>query len=66
WVLPIQGTDETAYLYMGDRWAGAWDGPVNESRYVWLPLTFPDSRTMSMSWAEEVTIDTETGQITAP
>ncbi|MGP3972401.1 family 43 glycosylhydrolase, partial [Streptomyces sp. 6N223] len=42
WVLPIQGTDETAYLYMGDRWAGAWDGPVNESRYVWLPLTFPD------------------------
>jgi hypothetical protein len=64
WVLPIQGSETTSYLYLGDRWAGAWDGPVNDSRYVWLPLTFPDSTTMSMNWAAEVTIDTAAGTVT--
>ncbi|MEV4103140.1 RICIN domain-containing protein [Nonomuraea sp. NPDC049649] len=28
YVLPIQGSQTTGYLYMGDRWAGAWGGPV--------------------------------------
>ena len=37
YVLPIQGTSTTSYLYLGDRWAGAWGGPVNDSQYVWLP-----------------------------
>lgn len=64
-VLPIQGTNTTSYLYMGDRWAGAWGGPVGDSQYVWLPITFPNATSMSLNWAPSITIDTATGTITA-
>ena len=60
-VLPIQGA---SYLYMGDRWAGAWGGPVNDSSYVWLPIAFPSATTMSLSWYPTVTIDTAAGTVT--
>ncbi|SCL34298.1 Glycosyl hydrolases family 43 [Micromonospora nigra] len=63
-VLPIQGTSTTSYLYMGDRWAGAWGGPVNDSQYVWLPITFPSATTMSLTWYPTITVDTATGTIT--
>jgi hypothetical protein len=59
-VLPIGNS----FLYMGDRWAGAWGGPVNDSQYVWLPITFPSATTMSMSWSPQVTIDTAAGTVT--
>nr|WP_309148194.1 RICIN domain-containing protein [Micromonospora endophytica] len=64
-VLPIQGTTTTSYLYLGDRWAGAWGGPVNDSQYVWLPITFPSSTSMSLNWAPSITVDTQTGTVTA-
>jgi hypothetical protein len=63
-VLPIQGTSTTSYLYMGDRWAGAWSGPVNDSQYVWLPITFPTSTSMSLNWYPSITVDTATGAVT--
>ncbi|WAU84257.1 RICIN domain-containing protein [Streptomyces sp. Qhu-G9] len=64
YVLPVQGSSGTSYLYMGDRWGNAFGGTVNDSRYVWLPLTFPSSTTMSMSWSPEVTVDTAAGTVT--
>ncbi|WP_049561906.1 RICIN domain-containing protein [Nonomuraea sp. SBT364] len=64
YVLPIQGSATTSYLYMGDRWAGAWGGPVNDSQYVWLPITFPSATSMSLAWHPQITIDTATGTIT--
>ncbi|MCZ4608136.1 RICIN domain-containing protein [Streptomyces sp. Lzd4kr] len=63
YVLPVQGTSATSYLYLGDRWGNSFGGTVNDSRYVWLPLTFPSSTSMSMSWSPEVTVDTATGAI---
>ncbi|MFF1676621.1 RICIN domain-containing protein [Streptomyces sp. NPDC058256] len=63
YVLPVQGTSGTSYLYMGDRWGNAFGGTVNDSRYVWLPLTFPTSTTMSMSWSPEVTVDATAGTV---
>jgi hypothetical protein len=63
-VLPVQGTSGTSYLYLGDRWGNSFDGTVNDSRYVWLPLTFSNSTTMSMAWSPEVTIDTAAGTVT--
>lgn len=63
YVLPVQGTSGTSYLYMGDRWGNAFGGTVNDSRYVWLPLTFPTSTTMSMTWSPEVTVDTTAGTV---
>ncbi|MFC4534661.1 RICIN domain-containing protein [Sphaerisporangium dianthi] len=65
YVLPIQGSATTSYLYMGDRWAGAWGGPVNDSQYVWLPLQFPSSTTMTMANATSITVDTATGTLAA-
>lgn len=63
YVIPVEGSSTTSYLYMGDRWAGAWGGAVNTSEYVWLPLTFPTGTTLSMSWYDGLTIDTATGAI---
>ncbi|GAA2208088.1 RICIN domain-containing protein [Nonomuraea monospora] len=63
-VLPVQGTSGTSYLYLGDRWAGAWGGPVNDSRYVWLPVQFPTNTTMSLTYARRLTLDTATGTLT--
>ncbi|WP_437948424.1 RICIN domain-containing protein [Sorangium sp. So ce296] len=64
YVLPVQGSAGTAYLYMGDRWAGAWGGRVNDSTYVWQPISFPSDTTMSMSWNNTLTIDTAAGSVT--
>lgn len=61
--LVIQGSSTTSYLYMGDRWAGAWGGKVNESHYVWLPLRFASDTSMTMPWTPEVTIDIATGEV---
>lgn len=63
-VVPVEGTSGTAYLYMGDRWAGAWGGPVNDSTYVWMPITFSSNAAMSMSWANTLTIDAMAGTVT--
>jgi ricin-type beta-trefoil lectin protein/glycosyl hydrolase family 43 len=65
YVLPIQGSQTTSYLYLGDRWAGAWGGPVSDSGYVWLPITFSSNTTMSMANADQVVIDTATGTLSA-
>ncbi|MFJ1709436.1 RICIN domain-containing protein [Kitasatospora sp. NPDC088346] len=64
-VLPVEGSETTSYLYIGDRWAGVWSDPkrVNDSTYVWLPLEFPDATTMTLPWYTEVSIDTATGRI---
>ncbi|MFF4543865.1 RICIN domain-containing protein [Streptomyces sp. NPDC001435] len=64
YVLPVTGTSGTSYLYMGDRWGNSFGGTVNDSRYVWLPLIFPTSTSMSMSWYPEVSVDTSAGTVT--
>ncbi|GAA2447545.1 RICIN domain-containing protein [Streptomyces macrosporus] len=62
-VLPVQGSRTTSYLYLGDRWGNSFGGTVNDSRYVWLPLSFPTSTSMTMDWYPELTIDTATGTV---
>ncbi|MDN3297634.1 RICIN domain-containing protein [Streptomyces ficellus] len=64
WVLPVQGTRATSYLYLGDRWGNSFGQKVNDSRYVWAPLSFPTSTTMTMDWYPELVIDTEAGTVT--
>jgi hypothetical protein len=63
-VLPVVGATGTAYLYMGDRWAGAWGGPVNDSTFIFLPISFASNTSMSMTWNNTVTIDAAAGTIT--
>ncbi|MFZ3468768.1 RICIN domain-containing protein [Streptomyces sp. 4.24] len=63
YVLPVQGTRGTGYLYMGDRWGNATGGTVNDSQYVWLPLAFPTSTTMTMDYSPQVTVNTAAGTV---
>ncbi|MFF6984268.1 RICIN domain-containing protein [Streptomyces sp. NPDC008343] len=64
-VLPVQGASGTSYLYMGDRWGNSKliNGTVNDSQYVWLPLSFPTRTTMTLPWYPQVSIDAEAGTV---
>ncbi|MFE8017890.1 RICIN domain-containing protein [Streptomyces antibioticus] len=62
-VLPVEGQQGTSYLYMGDRWGNSMDGTVNDSQYVWLPLSFPTRTTMNLPWYPQVAIDTVAGTV---
>jgi hypothetical protein len=64
YVLPVQGTNATSYLYLGDRWGNSFGKTVNDSRYVWLPLTFPSATSLSMAWSPELVIDSAAGTVT--
>ncbi|GAA3088467.1 RICIN domain-containing protein [Streptomyces roseofulvus] len=63
-VLPVQGTKGTDYLYMGDRWGDSMGGTVNDSQYVWLPLLFPTATTMTLDYSPQITVDTAAGTVT--
>ncbi|RPE28553.1 RICIN domain-containing protein [Kitasatospora cineracea] len=63
YVLPVQGTSGTGYLYMGDRWGNWTGGTVNDSQYVWLPLTFPTATSMTMGDSPQITVDTAAGTV---
>ncbi|MGW2643043.1 RICIN domain-containing protein [Streptomyces sp. NPDC001348] len=63
-VLPVQGTAGTSYLYMGDRWGNSMGGTVEDSQYVWLPLTFPTNTTMDLPWYPQIAVDTAAGTVT--
>jgi Ricin-type beta-trefoil lectin domain/Glycosyl hydrolases family 43 len=63
-VLPVQGSTTTSYLYLGDRWGPGFGGSYADSQYVWLPLRFPTSTTLAMDWSPTITIDTATGVVT--
>ncbi|MER5307738.1 RICIN domain-containing protein [Streptomyces sp. NPDC002773] len=63
YVLPVQGTSGTSYLYMGDRWGNSMGGMVNDSQYVWAPLKFPTPTTMTMDYFPQLTIDTAAGTV---
>lgn len=62
-VLPVQGSSATSYLYMGDRWGNSMGGSVNDSQYVWLPLAFPTRTTMDLPWYPQISLDTDTGAV---
>ncbi|MGW6912924.1 RICIN domain-containing protein [Kitasatospora sp. NPDC054939] len=62
-VLPVQGSGGTDYLYMGDRWGNSMGGMVNDSQYVWLPLEFPTDTTMTMGYSPQITVNAATGNV---
>ncbi|WP_031152839.1 RICIN domain-containing protein [Streptomyces xanthophaeus] len=64
YVLPVEGmSGVTTYMYMGDRWGNSMGGMVNDSQYIWLPLTFPTSTTLSMEYFPQITIAAEAGTV---
>ena len=65
YVIGVTSGTETSYLYLGDRWAGAYGGPVNESSYIWLPITFDADDRMSLSWSNLLDLDATQGRVSA-
>ena len=63
YIIAVQGTETTSFLYTGDRWAGAWSGKVNDSQYVWLPLVFTSDTKLELPYYESISIDAEKGKI---
>jgi len=66
-VLPIQHSGQTSYLYLGDRWAPTWGGAFNDSTYVWQPIVFASDTEMSISASSALLLDAGGGSFsTAP
>ena len=59
-VLPIGGSKDTTFMYMGDRWAF----PKQESAatYVWQPLTISGTRMSILKFLDAWMIDMVTGE----
>ena len=55
WVVPTAGS-----LCIGDRWDGK---QYFKSGYVFLPLTFENDSTMTLSWKDKISIDVKTGKV---
>ncbi|MCV3739600.1 DUF5776 domain-containing protein [Lentilactobacillus hilgardii] len=64
-IMAVNGTKQTSYIYMGDRWN---PDKLGESTYVWLPLTIKDpssdNPSMSMAYTPGWQLDNATGEIT--
>lgn len=58
-VLTIEGSKETTYMYMGDRWS--YPRQLSAATYVWQPLTFNEEAISIPNYLEAWTVDTNTG-----
>ncbi|MBL7738632.1 MAG: family 43 glycosylhydrolase [Chitinophagaceae bacterium] len=58
-VLPIEGTKETTYLFMGDRWS--FPKQASAATYVWQPLAVSGYNISLPGFKEAWTVDQKTG-----
>ena len=51
-VIKLQGKEDS-YIYMGDRWGGAYDRRLSDNiKYIWLPIEF-ENETPIIKWHNE-------------
>jgi hypothetical protein len=63
-VQPVEGSAETTYIFMADRWKG-WN--LRDSRYVFLPLQFHDDGSLvPLEWVDSWNINAATGEAAIP
>lgn len=58
-ILTIQGSQQTSYLYVGDRW---WDTELPDSKTIMFPISFSGT-TCNFSYSHQFDIDFSTGII---
>jgi hypothetical protein len=58
-VLPIHGSKETTYMFMGDRWS--FPKQASAATYVWQPLTIEGASMSIPRYREAWTINTSSG-----
>ncbi|MBD1424715.1 family 43 glycosylhydrolase [Sphingobacterium arenae] len=59
-VLPIMGTQDTTFMYMGDRWS--FPKQNSAATYVWQPLEIDGEHLSIPAYQESWTVDLSTGQ----
>lgn len=59
-VLSLQGPDETAYIYVGDRWNG---DAYHESTYTYYPLSFDKEGNLTLEYAPELSFNIPEGRV---
>lgn len=62
-VLPIQGSKETTFMFMGDRWS--FPKQASAATYIWQPLMVDGHKIAMPQFAAAWTIDVSTGLISA-
>jgi len=62
-VLPIQGSKQTTFMYMGDRWS--FPKQNSAATYIWQPLAVEGYKISMPEFKEAWTIDLSTGIVTA-
>ncbi|NOU72738.1 family 43 glycosylhydrolase [Paenibacillus sp. LMG 31458] len=60
-IITVLGSQETSYIYAGDRW---YANQLGSSQYIWLPLELnTESRTLDMEYSGNWSLNAETGII---
>lgn len=60
YILPIEGTKTTSYLYIGDRWDA---NQYHNSSYIFLPLIFKNETEVELNWTPRLIPDIENGEL---
>ena len=58
YVIPVQGTQATTYIFAGDRWQ---DPDLVGSKYIWLPLKISGT-SLTLDYYAEWQLDVTTGR----
>lgn len=61
-VLPVEGSKDTTYMYMGDRWS--FPKQTSAASYVWQPLTITGTTISIPEYIDAWQINTLTGETT--
>jgi hypothetical protein len=62
YVIPVQGSQATTYIYAGDRWQ---DPDLVGSKYIWLPLKLSGT-SLALDYYAEWQLNLTTGRWSAP
>ncbi len=58
-VFPFKGTEDTVYMYCGDRWEKP--DPFREGDYAWLPITFSDRDSVIVNYYQDWEVEPDLG-----
>ncbi len=61
-IIPVQGTKTTTYIYAGDRWQ---DPDLKSSKYIWLPLKLSGDTKLVMDFYDSWQLNVTTGEWSA-
>jgi hypothetical protein len=60
YIIPVQGTKATTYIYAGDRWQ---DPDLKSSKYIWLPLKVSGESKLVLDWYATWQLNLTTGEV---